>query len=267
MSARLESCLYRGRVRHRRFRPRPHAFEYGVTYLYLDLDELEPAFAASRLTSVERPNLISFQRRRYHGPSQVPLAEAVRDTVERELGRRPRGPVRLLTQPTVAGLCFNPVSFYYCFEPDGRTLDAVLAEITNTPWGERRAYALDAAAARDGAARVAFRFPKDFHVSPFLDQDIDFHWSFIPPGRQVVVHMDDLQRGGAKDYAADGEKLFDATLVAERAELTPRNVRRWLLRYPLGCVQILGSIYLQAGRLWLKRTPFYIHPRKRAKSP
>ncbi|MHC4263261.1 MAG: DUF1365 domain-containing protein [Planctomycetota bacterium] len=264
MSSALASCLYRGEVRHRRFAPRPHDFSYPVTYLYLDLDEVDEVFSRSRWLSFERPNLISFSRRHYHGPPERELREAVFDTVEKELGRRPCGPVRVFTQPTVAGFCFNPVSFYYCFREDGENLDAVVAEITNTPWGERRAYVIDGdAGSRPG--KLHTRFPKDFHVSPFLDHDIDFDWSFVPPGGQVVVHMEDIQRGDGKSYAPDGSKLFDATLVAERVELTPRSVRRWFLRHPLACVQILGAIYLQAGRLWLKRTPFYIHPDKRAK--
>ncbi len=263
MSDALASCLYRGRVRHRRFLPRPHAFDYPVTYLYLDLAEAEQAASRSRWFSIERPNLISFRRRDHHGPPERPLREAVLDTVERELGRRPTGPVRVLTQPAVLGYCFNPVSFYWCFEPGGERLDSVVAEITNTPWGERRAYVLDARRARERGKSLAWRFPKDFHVSPFLDQDIDFDWTFSPPGRHLVVHMDDFQRGQAKAYAGDGEKLFDATLTAERVELGPRAVGRWLLRHPLACVQILGAIYLQAGLLWLKKTPFYVHPAKR----
>ncbi|QDU69467.1 DUF1365 domain-containing protein [Engelhardtia mirabilis] len=268
VQAELASCVYRGTVRHRRFAPRPHAFQYAITYLYLDLDELEEVGGRSRLLSVERPNLISFRRRDYHGDPRRDLREALGDTVEAQLGRRPAGPVRLLTQPAVMGRCFNPVSFYYCFEPGAEGLDAVVAEITNTPWGERRAYVLDARAAgggRGGPAR--FTFPKDFHVSPFVDLDVDYRWSFGLPGDHLAVHMDDVQRGGGKDWIADGEKLFDATLTARRRELTPAAFRAFLARQPLASVQVHGAIYFQALRLWLRRTPTYIHPSKRTKTP
>ena len=65
----------------------------------------------------------------------------------------PPGPLRLLTMPRIAGLVFNPVSFYYAFEPDGETLAGVLAEVTNTPWGERHTY-LAGDDLPQGAARV-----------------------------------------------------------------------------------------------------------------
>jgi len=268
-SAPLASCLYRGTVRHRRFAPREHGFQYSITYLYLDLDEREEVFARSRLMSLERPNLISWRRRDYHGDARQDLREALGDTIQAELGRRPKGPIRMLGLPAVMGLCFNPVSFYYCFEPgpDG-SLDAIVAEITNTPWGERRAYVLDARAVgggRGGPAR--FRFAKDFHVSPFVDLDVDYAWSLGVPGPRLAVHMDDVQRGSAKDYIGDGEKLFDATLTAQRRELEPASVRAFLARQPLATAQVFGAIYFQALRLWLKRTPTYIHPAKRTKTP
>jgi DUF1365 family protein len=58
-------------------------------------------------------------------------------------GSAPAGPVRLLTNLRYFGHCFNPVSFYYCFDEPGERVEAVVAEVTNTPWGERHAYVLE----------------------------------------------------------------------------------------------------------------------------
>lgn len=47
------------------------------------------------------------------------------------------GPVRLLTHPPAAGYSQNPISVYYCYSPGGQDLERCIAEVTNTPWGER----------------------------------------------------------------------------------------------------------------------------------
>ncbi len=72
----------------------------------------------------------------------MPLERCVRDLVETETGHRPCGPIRLLTHLRYFGYCFNPVSFYYCYDPSGQDIVAVVAEVTNTPWGERHCYVL-----------------------------------------------------------------------------------------------------------------------------
>ena len=129
----LVSAVYEGTVLHRRHAPHAHAFRYRMAQLYLDLDELERVFARRWLWSIERRNLAQFRRADYLGPTDLPLAEAVRARVEAATGARPQGPIRLLTHLRYAGVIFNPVSFYYCFGADGNTLEAILAEITNTP--------------------------------------------------------------------------------------------------------------------------------------
>jgi uncharacterized protein len=161
----MHSRIYKGWVRHRRLAPSPHQFSYRIFMLYLDLAELPQAFDRVPLWSARRRAPARFKREDYLGPTDVPLDQAVRDLVEARLARRPRGPIRLLTHARYFGYCFNPVSFYYCFDEAGEHLDAIVAEITNTPWGERHAYVLDAAA--DAGRLKRFAFDKHFHVSPF----------------------------------------------------------------------------------------------------
>ena len=257
----MNSCLYRARVRHRRFLPKSHEFEVGTWFLYLDFTEVDAVFSGRWLWSVERFNVVSFRRTDYLEPFELSLDEAVRQRVEGQLGFRPQGPVRLLTMPRVLGVCFNPVSFYYCFEPDGETLAALVSEITNTPWNERRAYVHNARA-EDGRGGP-FEFKKDFHVSPFVDMDIDYRWIFGIPGSRLSVHMADLQRGAHKPGIAPGDRIFDATMTAERRELTGGALAWVLMRYPWSPVKVLAAIYLQALILFLKRVPFLSHPTKR----
>ena len=139
-----QSCLYLGRVWHRRSKPRPHAFSYRLYFVYLDLDELPRLFDGRWLWSAQGFNLAWFRRHDHLGPPERPLKLAVADLVEQRLGFRPTGPIRLLTQIRYLGVAMNPVSFYYCFAPGGAQLQAVVAEVHNTPWNERHCYVLDA---------------------------------------------------------------------------------------------------------------------------
>ena len=160
-----ESCLYVGSVRHRRHTPRAHAFRYPLFLAYLDLAELDTVFRGRWLWSARRFALAWFRRRDHLGSPAMPLDQAVRDLVERHSGRRPQGPIRLLTHLRYFGYCFNPVSFYYCFDAQGEQVETVVAEVNNTPWGERHCYVLD------GEPRLRYRTSKAMHVSPFMPMD------------------------------------------------------------------------------------------------
>ncbi|QDU83293.1 hypothetical protein Pla163_03910 [Planctomycetes bacterium Pla163] len=263
MTATLASGLFEGRVSHRRLGPREHAFDYRVGFVYLDLDELDEVFARRWLWSLRGPNVVRFRRSDYLGDPAVSLREAVLDRVERALGRRPTGAVRMLTQLRTWGYVFNPVTFYYCFDPAGQ-LESVVAEITNTPWRERHAYVLDARGtdtpsagpeAGPGRRHLRWTFDKDFHVSPFFGMEQSYEWSFSVPGDELDVRMTNRE---------DGRVVFHVSLACQRRELTGLACAGFLVRHPLLTWRVHLAIYWQALRLYLKRTPFFVHPKKRA---
>jgi DUF1365 family protein len=239
------SAIYLGRLVHRRLGPKPHAFAYRLYMLYLDLDELE-SLPASRWFGVERARPLSFRRRDYLGDPARPLKTQVLDEVERTLGFRPGGPVRLLTHVRSLGYVFNPVSFYYCFDDAGREVQAVVSEITNTPWGERHRYVV-----RARAGGIEARFVKGFHVSPFLAMDQTYAWTFSAPGEQLRVRMRNEVQGSV---------VFRAQLALVRHPFTAAALRRVAVGLPLMSWRVHAAIYLQALRLWLKGAPFHPHP-------
>jgi DUF1365 family protein len=249
----MQSALYTGRLSHRRLAPVPHAFQYRVTLAWLDLAELDTVFRGRWLWSARRPAPSWLRRADYLGDPSVPLDQAVRDQVERETSLRPAGPVRMLTQLRTFGFCFNPVTFYYCYDPAGERVEVIVAEITNTPWNERHAYVLRADDPGRGDA-LQFRLAKAFHVSPFMPMELDYDWRFTPPGETLAVRMENRRAG---------RLLFDAALALRRREITGRSLAATLARQPFAALSVLRAIYWQALRLWLKRAPFYVHPSRR----
>jgi DUF1365 family protein len=248
----VQSALYRGWVRHRRHAPRSHDFRYAMTMLYLDLDEIDQVFAGRWLWSTRRPAAVRWHRGDHLGDRDRPLAACVRELIA-DCTRRaaPEGPIRLLTHPRYLGYGFNPVSFYYCYANDGVRLETIVAEINNTPWGERHCYVLPVAADAGRGGSVQFGFDKDFHVSPFMPMDVRYEWRFRAPGARLGVHMENV---------ADGVRLFDATLSLEREPITAASLRATLVRQPLMTTSVTAAIYWQALRLWLKRVPVVTHP-------
>ena len=244
----MNSRIYKGWVRHRRAAPTRNRFRYRMFMLYVDLAELPELFDAAPFWSARRPALAWFRRRDYLGPPGLPLDVAVRDLVEGRLGIRPRGAVRLLTHLRYFGYCMNPVSFYYCYDADER-LVAIVAEITNTPWRERHQYVFAVPAA--GAGRKHFEFAKDFHVSPFMPMEMQYHWNFSDPGDHLVVHM--------QNFCA-GAFVFDATLALRGEPVTAAALLKALAGYPLMTFKVIAAIHWQALRLWCKKTPFHAHP-------
>lgn len=240
------SAIYEGSIRHRRFSVRNREFSYPVAMAYVDLEEL-PRLLGGRLLR-RWPGIVRFRRKDYFGDRDKPLADEIRDLVAARTGSTPSGPIRLLTNLRSFGHCFNPVSFYYCFGEDEQ-LEAVVADVTNTPWGEKHAYVLPR---QDSDKVLTGESAKKMHVSPFMGMDQRYTWKAAEPGPTASVHIDSHERG---------EKVFDATLaLPKRLPFTRRSMARISARFPAATMRNLLFIYGHAVVMKLRRVPWYTNP-------
>jgi DUF1365 family protein len=234
-------------------KPVVHKFNYRIFMMYLDLAELPGLFRGRWFWSAHKPALARFRREDHFGDPAIPVDRAVRGLVEQKTGTRPIGPIRLLTHLSYFGYVFNPVSFYYCFNQSDTELETIVAEVNNTPWGERHCYVLPQSMNHGSGDRKRYFPAKVMHVSPFMQMDVEYDWRFNSPGDELTVHMEN---------ARGGNKIFDATMVLQREDVTSGSLARILLTYPLLTLKIIAAIHWQAMKLWLKGAPFHHHPGK-----
>lgn len=241
----MRSHLLRGKVRHRRSRPRVYDLEHDVFYLALDLSEIGAVTRRLRLLSRNRPNVLSFRDGDHWLPEATDLQESVHDHLRSE-GFDPDGwRILFIATPRVLGYQFNPASFYLCRDAEG-VLQTAIVEVHNTH-AERRLYTLRPE--RKGKGWVE-SFDKDFYVSPFIDMDARYTLRIQDDPDRVRIAITETERG---------LDLLSATLVADRLRLTDRTLARTLLRIPFVTQKTIVAIHLHALRMWLRGLRFYRH--------
>ena len=203
---------------HRRHEP-AHGVRQRLRFAYLDLDELDRVVDARTGWSTH-PAPVWFRRRDYLDGTDRPLGDALGDLVEERTGRRPAGPVRMLTQLRTLGWLFNPLTTYYLFEPDGTTLATLVLEISNTPWHERFWYVLDAADVGPGPRP----FAKAFHVSPFLPMDLTYQCRAPVPDDRLALRFELSSAAPGADAAPRVHRRADRSSGPARG--TARHPRR-----------------------------------------
>ena len=254
METTFASAIYTGTVRHRRFSPKQHAFEYRVFMMYLDTLEIETLFSLSKFWSLTQFAPVQFKRADFHidrdhiEQKELPdIAESVRNTIQTVTGLRPAGPIRMLVNLRYWGICMNPLSTYYCFDEAGENLVAILAEVHNTPWNQRHAYVLTG---ENFTHKQQVNFVKELHVSPFNPVAMDYRWHSTTPNKTLALHLENWQ---------NNTKIMDASLTLVREPINASSMNRILIRFPWMTVKVIAGIYWQALKLWWKGVPIYNH--------
>ena len=235
----MKSALYTGTLIHSRRTPARNTFRYPISFFVLDLDELPALERRLALFSVNRANLVTLRNEDHFDGSRSVKEAAVRFCAERgvEVER-----VLMLAQLRVLGYVFNPVSFHWCYGPDGR-LACMIAELNNT-FGERLPELLH-------GPSLEYSHDKRLHVSPFFGLDQQYEYAFSEPEDEVWARV---------HVRENGHVPLSAVLHGHRQELTSATLARGLVRYPLMPVQVTALIHWQALRLWLKKVPFHRKP-------
>lgn len=242
----MNSKLYCGKVSHTRFEPMKHRFEYSTFMCFLDIDELPTLFDIHPLWSFKKSNLAWFNPDNYIGKNSD-IRTAVAEHIFRQTGVKFNGRICVLTNLTYFGYCFNPVSFYYCYN-EQNSLQFIVSEINNTPWNERHVYVTQVSN-RDSF--IEHNFNKSFHVSPFLDMDFEYQWKFNHPDEQLIINMDNFKQDS---------RWFNAHMNLEAMPVTSKNLSLVLRNYPFMTLKVIAAIYWQALKIKLKGVPFYDHP-------
>jgi DUF1365 family protein len=250
----MNSAFYFGVVSHKRFDQKKHGFNYSQYMLFLDTREIEEIEKLNWWFSTRHWAPLQLKRSDYFNsfPQRESRAdENTGDYLKRtviaaalSLGAKVENINRvcLLVQTRCFGVYFSPINFFFLYQD--QSAKYLVAEVSNTPWNEKYYYLVDINSPQPVA--------KSFHVSPFMEMDMTYHWQITPPAETTKIRIDNW----------DKKRLFTAVFSARRKGLTKQNIRSVLARWPVQPISVIGRIYWQAFKLFLKGVRFVPYQKK-----
>ncbi len=246
----LKSKVYTGNIRHRRFTPRDHSFNYSLYMLALDVDEIGQSLAPQGIFGYQWFRPLRFVEKDYLESEPGTLKQRITNKVKQLGGSHNIERVVMLVQARCFGVYFSPANFYFCYD-DQDCCVQMLAEVSNTPWNERHYYLVDLINTQSSE--------KDFHVSPFMDLNMHYHWRIKPPEQmsdKLLIHIENKRH--SEDNNTE-EKIFDATLTMKKQGFTQKELWHVWSTLPVMTIKMVAGIYWQALKLFIKRIPFIGH--------
>ena len=264
-SQNVNSAFYIGEVFHKRFGPKQHKFRYPLYMTFLNLDEVSGLDKKHWWFSTRHWAPLQLQSSDYfkHQPRATDISEPdtgkhLKNTAiqtARYLGAEVNASYRvcMLAHLRSFGIHFSPVNFFFFYknerEKENRNAQYVISEVSNTPWNKTHCYLIDLENPRPSQ--------KELHVSPFMNLNMQYHWTIKSPRERVFIRIDNHEETKKRP-------LFTAIFSAKHHSINHKSTFIIFLRWPIVCIAIIRSIYWQALKLFLKRVPHFSYQTPKA---
>ena len=237
--------IMNGTVMHARLIPARNAFKYGIYYIALPLSNM----AACNIVQ-ECFGWVSFYNKD-HGPCDgSPLLPWARDILQKYGISAADGEVVLVCMPRILGYVFNPVSFWFCYDKS-KNLRAVICEVRNT-FGECHSYLCAREDHQPISDKDRLIAQKIFHVSPFLDREGHYEFTFGISDKKFGVWID--------YFDAAENKILLTSLTGNFSPLNTSNLRQAFWRHPLVTFRAIFLIHWQAVKIIFKGIRYFPKP-------
>ena len=232
------SCIYIGRVIHKRFKPKKHFFKYSVFSLFLDLDEINELDEKIPFFSYNKFNILSFFDKDHGYRDGSSIKDWLIHVLQKKNISTINIKIKILCYPRIFGYVFNPLSIFFIYDKDSNPI-AILYEVKNT-FGEQHTYVFKIDIKNK---QILNNCKKKFYVSPFMDLESKYFFKVLIPNERLSVIIDQRDKEG---------KLLFASQDGERVKLSSKNLLKSYLKHPLMTLKIISAIHYEALKLWMK---------------
>jgi len=230
----MNSRIFFGTLRHDRSHEVEHGFSYPLHLYAVDLDELPALDRSSVWFGHNRLRPVALHDRDYLYPGREPLVGKVQKALLGNGITASPAQVILVTALRQFNYVFNPASFFFCRDAEGR-LFAVLLQVNNT-FGETHLYVLDTSGDGHSARDV-----KVFHVSPFFPREGEYEFDFALSEDSLAITI---------IYRIAGQAALVASFKGSARPMAGDEIARTVLGHPLRAAMTYPRILWQAARLY-----------------